>query len=88
MHTPMFLCDIVRIVEATGLTINGLHMHTGSDILDAGVFLQGAEVLFNVATHFDKLEYIDFGSGFKIDYKGDGICTDVEDLTYAIRCLP
>jgi len=71
---------IVRIVEATGLTINGLHMHTGSDILDAGVFLQGAEVLFNVATHFDKLEYIDFGSGFKIDYKGDGICTDVEDL--------
>jgi len=71
---------IVRIVKATGLTINGLHMHTGSDILDAGVFLQGAEVLFNVASHFDQLEYIDFGSGFKIDYKGDGICTDVDDL--------
>ena len=71
---------IVRIVETTGITINGLHMHTGSDILDAGVFLQGAEVLFNVANHFSDLEYIDFGSGFKIDYKGDGICTDVEDL--------
>lgn len=71
---------IVRIVKATGLTVNGLHMHTGSDILDAGVFLQGADVLFNIAKHFADLEYIDFGSGFKIDYKGDGICTDVEDL--------
>lgn len=71
---------IVRIVETTGLSITGLHMHTGSDILDAGVFLQGAEVLFNVANHFDSLEYIDFGSGFKIDYKGDGLATDVVDL--------
>jgi len=71
---------IIRIVETTGLKVNGLHMHTGSDILDAGVFLQGAEVLFNIANHFSELEYIDFGSGFKIDYKGDGICTDVDDL--------
>jgi len=71
--------DNLSILEQFG-DAYPLHMHTGSDILDAGVFLQGAEVLFNVATHFDKLEYIDFGSGFKIDYKGDGICTDVEDL--------
>ena len=69
-----------RIVEATGLTIEGLHMHTGSDILDADVFLQGAEILLQSAKDFDQLEYIDFGSGFKVDYKGDGICTDVEDL--------
>ncbi len=71
---------VVRIVEATGIKINGLHMHTGSDILDAEVFILGADVLFEVARNFESLEYIDFGSGFKIDYKGDGICTDVEDL--------
>lgn len=71
---------IQRIVEATGLTVNGLHMHTGSDILDAEVFLQGADLLLNIAHQFDTLEYIDFGSGFKVDYKGDGICTDIDDL--------
>ena len=69
-----------RIVEATGMKITGLHMHTGSDILDSEVFLQGAEVLFSIAQNFPDLEDIDFGSGFKVDYKKDGIETDVEDL--------
>lgn len=69
-----------RIVEATGIKVTGLHMHTGSDILDSEVFIQGAEVLLGIAEHFPDLEDIDFGSGFKIDYKNDGIETDVEDL--------
>lgn len=69
-----------RVVEATGLKVEGIHMHTGSDILDADVFLQGAEILFNVARDFSELEYIDFGSGFKVPYKEDGVATDIEDL--------
>lgn len=71
---------VKRVVEATGLKVEGLHMHTGSDILDAGVFLQGAEILFNIATQFDDLEYIDFGSGFKVPYKENDIATDIEEL--------
>ncbi|MFT6335672.1 MAG: diaminopimelate decarboxylase [Saprospiraceae bacterium] len=71
---------IHRIVEATGLKVTGLHMHTGSDILDSEVFIQGADVLLNIASEFPDLEDIDFGSGFKVDYKNDGIETDVEDL--------
>lgn len=69
-----------RIVEATGIKVTGLHMHTGSEILDAEVFLNGAEILFNVAKEFDQLESIDFGSGFKVPYKNDGIATDIESL--------
>lgn len=66
------LPHILRVVNVTGLTINGLHMHTGSDILDIDVFLQGADILFDAAENFPKLEYIDFGSGFKVPYfKGD-----------------
>ncbi|RZJ28038.1 MAG: diaminopimelate decarboxylase, partial [Flavobacterium sp.] len=30
---------LLRIVENTGMHINGIHMHTGSDILDIEVFL-------------------------------------------------
>ncbi len=71
---------VQRVIEATGLKVEGLHMHTGSDILDAGVFLQGAEILFNIANSFKDLEYIDFGSGFKVPYKENDISTDIEEL--------
>ena len=55
-------------------------MHTGSDILDAGVFLQGAEILFDCAKDFPDLSFIDFGSGFKVAYKENDITTDIEEL--------
>lgn len=69
-----------RIVKATGLTIEGIHMHTGSGILDAGVFLQGAEILFSIAKDFSDLTYLDFGSGFKVPYRDGDAETDIEDL--------
>jgi diaminopimelate decarboxylase len=71
---------VKRIVENTGLKINGIHMHTGSDILDIDVFLQGAEILFEVAKEFKNLEYLDFGSGFKVAYYPNGDETDIEYL--------
>lgn len=71
---------LLRIVENTGMHINGIHMHTGSDILDIEVFLYAAEILFETAVHFKDLEFLDFGSGFKVPYKKDDIETDVEEL--------
>ncbi len=71
---------VERIVESNGIHVNGLHMHTGSDILDADVFLQGAEILLEIAEKFDDLEFLDFGSGFKVPYKADDIATDIEEL--------
>jgi len=71
---------ILRIVENTGMKINGVHMHTGSDILDIDVFIQASEILFDVARKFEDLEFIDFGSGFKVPYKEGDIETDIEEL--------
>ncbi|HVZ39495.1 MAG TPA: diaminopimelate decarboxylase [Candidatus Kapabacteria bacterium] len=71
---------ILRIVQAYGMNITGLHMHTGSDILDAETFLTGAEILFDHAADFPDLRFIDFGSGFKVPYKPDDVSTDVETL--------
>ncbi|WP_213523397.1 diaminopimelate decarboxylase [Nonlabens sp.] len=71
---------ILRIVENTGMTVNGVHMHTGSDILDIGVFLYATEILFETAAKFKALEFIDFGSGFKVPYKEGDVSTDIEDL--------
>ncbi len=69
-----------KVVDATGLKVEGLHMHTGSDILDPDVFLAGAEILLNLAKEFEELDYIDLGSGFKVPYKEDDIQTDIEEL--------
>ena len=75
---------IQRVVQSTGQIVNGLHMHTGSDILDSEVFLRAADILFTAAESFPDLSYLDFGSGFKVPYKDGGIETDVEELGAAI----
>lgn len=74
------LPHLLRIVENTKMHINGIHMHTGSDILDIDVFLYAAEILFETAKHFKDLDFIDFGSGFKVPYKKDDIETNVEEF--------
>lgn len=74
------LPHVLRVVETTGLRVEGLHMHTGSDILDVEVFLNACDILFGIAAHFPDLAYIDFGSGFKVPYRTDDIATDVEEF--------
>jgi diaminopimelate decarboxylase len=72
--------EILDVVEKYNLHIIGLHIHTGSDILDADVFLKGAHVLFEIAEHFKELQFLDFGSGFKVAYKTDDNTTDLEEV--------
>ena len=71
---------LLRIIENTKMNINGIHMHTGSDILDIDVFLYASEILFETAKQFKNLEFIDFGSGFKVPYKIGDIETNIEEL--------
>lgn len=71
---------IERIVKTTKLNVKGLHMHTGSEIKDVDVFLRGLEVMFEIARHFEHLDFIDLGSGFKVPYKKDDPETDVVSL--------
>ena len=68
---------IERIVKFYNMKIVGLHMHTGSDIINPDVFLQGAELLYDSAENFKDLEFLDFGSGFKVKYKDSDIITDI-----------
>lgn len=74
------LRHIERIVKATGLHVEGIHMHTGSEIKDINVFLEGLDVMFGMATHFPELKYIDLGSGFKVPYQPGEKETDVNLL--------
>ena len=74
------LRHITRLVAHYNLNIVGLHMHTGSDIIDADVFIQGAELLYQAAASFPNLTFMDFGSGFKVAYKEGDIVTPIEQI--------
>ena len=69
-----------RVIQTNGIKVNGLHVHTGSDILNPEVFLQGADIIFDIAKDFQDLQFIDFGSGFKVGYKEGDVTTDIQDL--------
>lgn len=66
--------DILALVKKYDLFISNLHIHTGSDIKDADVFVKGIEVLFDIIPHFPELRSVDLGGGFKVPYKeGDAV---------------
>jgi diaminopimelate decarboxylase len=74
------LRHIQRIIQHYDIKVVGLHMHTGSDIIDADVFLRGAELLYEAAEFFPDLKFMDFGSGFKVGYNENDIVTDIEKI--------
>jgi len=72
--------QIMDIVGKYNININGLHIHTGSEISETDVYLKMSEILFGVARDFPSLKFIDFGSGFKVAYKEGDMITNVYDL--------
>jgi diaminopimelate decarboxylase len=74
------LPQIMELAEKHKIVINGLHIHTGSEITETEVFLKMAEILFGIARDFPSLKFIDFGGGFKVAYKEGDMVTNVYDL--------
>jgi diaminopimelate decarboxylase len=74
------LQQVMEVVRQFYIHVNGLHIHTGSEIADTEVFLKMAEILFGVARDFPDLKFIDFGSGFKVSYKEGDLITNVDEV--------
>lgn len=78
---PLNALDRVHAIRKThNIKIEGLHIHTGSDIYEMSVFEEGAKVVFEVAKNFPDLDFIDFGGGFKVPYKDGDKETEMEIL--------
>ena len=76
---------LLRVVETNKIKVVGLHIHTGSDILDAEVFLRGAQIVFDAAREFKDLQFLDFGSGFKVPYRQDDATTDLNQVGSGLK---
>jgi len=71
---------VLRIIKKFNIEVEGLHIHTGSDVIEPEIFERVAKLIFNLADEFDSLQSIDFGSGFKVKYKKDDLFTDVKKV--------
>ena len=76
---------ILTLVKKYNLFIRVLHIHTGSDIEDADVFVKGIEVIFDLIPNFNELECIDLGGGFKVSYKEGDKETNIELLAQKVK---
>jgi len=76
---------ILSLVATYHLFIKDLHIHTGSEIKDVEVFVQGIAVLFDIIPKFQELEFIDLGGGFKVPYKEGDAETDIELLAAKVK---
>ncbi len=71
---------LLRVIQTYNIKVIGLHMHSGSDILDADVFIKSAEIFFDAAQEFKDLQFIDFVIGFKVAYRDGDVTTDLQQL--------
>lgn len=74
------LNEIYRLIKEDNLLVHGLHIHTGSDVKEASVFMKVADVLYNLVPNFPDLKYLDFGGGFKVPYHENDESLDVQIL--------
>ncbi len=72
--------QIHDVVSETGVVIRGLHLHTGSDIKDVDVFINGVELLLKLTGGFPNLDSLDLGGGFKVAYNAGDHQTDIDQL--------
>lgn len=77
--------EILSVIKKYDLQIQGLHIHTGSDIKDADVFIKGIDIIFSLIPYFSQLKYIDLGGGFKVAYKDDDEVTDINLLAQKLK---
>lgn len=71
---------VTRLIKKYDIDVEGIHVHTGSDILAVDIFERVAHLLFSIADQFDNIRSIDLGSGFKVPYKDGDLSTNIEKL--------
>ena len=71
---------VMRLIKEYDIEIEGIHIHTGSDVLDPDIFERVANLIFSIADKFENIKSIDFGSGFKVKYKENDLYTEIETI--------
>jgi len=77
-----------QAIELPNILPVGIHCHIGSQITDTAPFIEELEKMFEIAVKVEemgvKLEFLDMGGGFGIDYEKDGK-SDIERFANALK---
>ena len=79
------LDQLLALVKQYNIYIAGLHIHTGSEIKDVAVFMQVADIFFDLVPHFPEIHFLDLGGGFKVPYKEEEAGTDIPLLSAKVQ---
>jgi diaminopimelate decarboxylase len=79
------LDQLLALVKQYNIYIAGLHIHTGSEIKDVAVFMQVADIFFDLVPHFPEIHFLDLGGGFKVPYKEEEAGTDIPLLSARVQ---
>lgn len=79
------IAKVLDVISSYKMHIRTLHIHTGSEIKDVDIFVQGISVLFNMVEHFKDVEIIDLGGGFKVPYHASDSETDITLLAARVH---
>lgn len=71
---------VIRLIKKYNINVEGIHIHTGSDIIDPDIFERVANLIFSIADEFENIKSIDFGSGFRVKYKENDLYTDIDNV--------
>lgn len=77
--------EIIGCISKYDMHVNALHIHTGSEIGEAAIFLAGIQVLFKLLPQFNEVTIIDLGGGFKIAYKTGDKETDITEVATTLK---
>ena len=75
------------LVSAYKIQVHTLHIHTGSEIKAADVFVQGVRLLLDIVADFPDVRVIDLGGGFKVPYHPGEKGTDIHAVGNAVAEL-
>ncbi|MBM3413028.1 MAG: diaminopimelate decarboxylase [Bacteroidetes bacterium] len=81
------LDQVLALISSYNINVQTLHIHTGSEIKDAKVFVQGISLLLDIVAQFPNVSAINLGGGFKVPYYPNEKGTDMNELGQSVATL-
>jgi diaminopimelate decarboxylase len=82
-----YLDEIAEMENKKNIIIEGIHIHTGSDIVELDNFQEAFKKIFLVAKKFKNVKILNFGGGLKIPYFEGDSKTNILNLSNSIKKL-
>ena len=82
-----YIDEIIEMENKNKIIIEGIHIHTGSDIVKLDKFEKAFKKIFLIAKKFKNIKILNFGGGLKVPYFPEDSKTNILNLSNSIQAL-